>query len=274
MYQMLLLCVGFQFLLYLALLNVCAHYVSAQITMKVEDEGHVGGEIITEEDFLEEARRQKAIRDRKRAGEIAAKNILHASASESCDWKRQPLSVLRGELCGSYYKVLDLDRHDEFLDKPNIKKAYRKSSLSVHPDKNPVEEAEPAFNIVQEAYSCLSDDSCKTEYDEKLVRAEEKIYWDRKRLKDYVVDKMTRTILRGHQYISMASHQLFSTGVDIWNLAGEWNVNFMNERIPLGRALLLIGLAWKGQLLLKLQFASYLILKINSEVARARNNYL
>lgn len=227
--------------------------------------------IATEDDIIEDARRQKLLEDKKRVGMAAAKQIMHASSSEYCDWRRKPLSLLKGELCGSYYKVLNIDRQDEFLDKSYIKKAYRKTSLAVHPDKNPVDEADAAFHIVQEAYECLNDDECKEGYDEKLQLAEEKIYWDRKRLRDHVVQRATHIASRSHHYVTSAANQVYHTGMDLWDMAGEWNINMFGERWPLGKALLITSLMLKGQLLLKMQLASYLIIKINGEIAKARS---
>jgi len=46
-----------------------------------------------------------------------------------------------------------------------IKKAYRKLSMQFHPDRNPDNDAEDKFKEVNEAYSVLSDDSKRREYD-------------------------------------------------------------------------------------------------------------
>lgn len=94
--------------------------------------------------------------------------IQEAGSTEYCDWKTQPLAVIRGEVCGSYYKVLGLDRKRGIIDKTDIKKAYRQKSLNVHPDKNSSPEANEAFKVVQEAYECLIDANCKTNYDRQL----------------------------------------------------------------------------------------------------------
>ena len=235
------------------------------------DDSDSRSRIATENDIIEEARREKLLLDKKRVGQAAAKQILHAGSTEQCDWRKQPLSLLKGQLCGSYYKVLNIDRQDEFLDKTSIKKAYRRTSLSVHPDKNPVAEADDAFHFVQEAYECLNNNSCKEKYDMKLQLAEEKIYWDRKRFRDLVVQKLTQVAVQGHHYITVAATQVYNTGLDLWDLAGEWNVNVYQERWPVGKAVMLLALLLKGQVLLKAHLASYVVLKINHEVAKARD---
>ncbi|KAL0414746.1 UNVERIFIED_CONTAM: Chaperone protein dnaJ 49 [Sesamum radiatum] len=47
-----------------------------------------------------------------------------------------------------------------------IRKAYRKLSLKVHPDKNKAPGAEEAFKKVSKAFKCLSDDDSRRQYDQ------------------------------------------------------------------------------------------------------------
>lgn len=61
-----------------------------------------------------------------------------------------------GSLSGSYYEILGLDSSASDDD---IKKAYRRSALRWHPDKNPQDPktAEEKFKEIQCAYEILSD---------------------------------------------------------------------------------------------------------------------
>ena len=62
-----------------------------------------------------------------------------------------------------YYEVLEISKS---AWKDEIKKAYRKLAMKYHPDRNKgCKTAEKEFKKVNEAYSCLSDDSKRKQYD-------------------------------------------------------------------------------------------------------------
>ena len=61
-----------------------------------------------------------------------------------------------------YYKILNvtIDSNDE-----EIKKAYKKAVLKYHPDVNKEKDSDKKFNLVQEAYTVLSDENKRRNYD-------------------------------------------------------------------------------------------------------------
>ncbi|CAI5461261.1 unnamed protein product [Closterium sp. Yama58-4] len=61
-----------------------------------------------------------------------------------------------------YYEVLELPKG---APEEDVKKAYRKLSLKVHPDKNKAKGAEEAFKVVSRAFKCLTDADLRANYD-------------------------------------------------------------------------------------------------------------
>ncbi|KAG0461516.1 hypothetical protein HPP92_021813 [Vanilla planifolia] len=61
-----------------------------------------------------------------------------------------------------YYEILGLERSCTVED---VRKAYRKLSLKVHPDKNNAPGAEEAFKAVSKSFQCLSDEENRKRYD-------------------------------------------------------------------------------------------------------------
>lgn len=68
-----------------------------------------------------------------------------------------------------YYKILNLERNASISD---IKKAYKKSVLSFHPDVNKDNANDEKFKEIVKAYSTLKDVDLKTEYDKMLKENE------------------------------------------------------------------------------------------------------
>ncbi|KAI0522412.1 hypothetical protein KFK09_004791 [Dendrobium nobile] len=61
-----------------------------------------------------------------------------------------------------YYEILGLARSCTVED---VRKAYRKLSLKVHPDKNKAPGAEEAFKAVSKSFQCLSNEESRQRYD-------------------------------------------------------------------------------------------------------------
>ena len=62
-----------------------------------------------------------------------------------------------------YYDILGVDKSSSLSD---IKRAYRRIAMKHHPDKNPGnKESEAKFKEAAEAYSVLSDENKKAQYD-------------------------------------------------------------------------------------------------------------
>ena len=64
--------------------------------------------------------------------------------------------------CKDYYDILGLSKT---ASTGEIKKAYRKKSIKVHPDKNKDPKADEAFKKLSQAYTTLSDHQKRATYD-------------------------------------------------------------------------------------------------------------
>eukprot|EP01041_Mallomonas_annulata_P005331 gene5331-10658_t len=198
-------------------------------------------------------------------GVIAAKSTLRAAADESCDWRSHFFEIVRGEVCGKYYKILGLDKD---ADKLAIKKAYRSKSLDIHPDKNPSKSADEAFSVVNEAYECLVDSTCRKDYDSKLEDAEEQIQTWRREKVHTVKERATDVLTQAYLYLSMAAERYLELSSYLWDIAGKW----IFADIPVGRWALLVGLLFRGRRLLFLQAAAAGLVRFNLELARSRGD--
>lgn len=215
---------------------------------------------------------KKSLLERKRKGRTAAKKAIQLGSSNECDWKSNPLSFIKGELCGGYYKVLNLNKNDPDLDKSQIKKAFRQISLEVHPDKNPSDDAQSAFKIAQEAYECLTDEVCKNNYDNTLLIQEENHQHQRQEYKKMLVQKAIGGLDKVYYHLSILANTIYKWNLNVWDWAGDMSVTLFDEEWSLGRPLLILGLIWKGQFLLKLHILSYIIVRINNEITRSRDS--
>jgi len=100
---------------------------------------------------------------------VAAKGSAEESSK---DYTEEQLTIVHQiKRQKDYYQILGLERSCTVED---VRKAYRKLSLKVHPDKNKAPGAEEAFKVVSKAFQCLSNEETKKRYD--LVGSEEPDY--------------------------------------------------------------------------------------------------
>lgn len=94
-----------------------------------------------------------------------------SSCSSSNSYTEEQISVVRQiKKQKDYYAILGLEKGSSVDE---VRKAYRKLSLKVHPDKNKAPGAEEAFKAVSKAFQCLSDEESRKRYD--LVGSEEEL---------------------------------------------------------------------------------------------------
>ncbi|KAK9048168.1 hypothetical protein SSX86_032869 [Deinandra increscens subsp. villosa] len=74
-----------------------------------------------------------------------------------------------------YYEILGLEKSSSVED---IRKAYRKLSLKVHPGKNKAPGSEEAFKKVSKAFQCLSNEESRKQYD--VIRSDEPVVYERR----------------------------------------------------------------------------------------------
>ena len=70
----------------------------------------------------------------------------------------------------NFYQMLDVTRGSSAVD---IKRAYKRMSLELHPDKNPSPDAQLAFDALREAHEVLGDEAKRRDYDRRMRRKAE-----------------------------------------------------------------------------------------------------
>lgn len=101
-----------------------------------------------------------------------------SSTSHGTAEQKALVRTIRSKKC--HYEVLSVSKT---ADDDDIKRAYRKLALKLHPDKNKAPGADEAFKMVSKAFSVLSNPNERSQYD---------MYGD--------VDSMPRTNFRGPRY--------------------------------------------------------------------------
>ncbi|XP_075647701.1 chaperone protein dnaJ 49-like [Castanea sativa] len=86
-----------------------------------------------------------------------------SSSASSASYTEEQIAIVRQiKKKKDYYDILGVEKSCTVED---VRKAYRKLSLKVHPDKNKAPGAEEAFKAVSKAFQCLSNEESKRKYD-------------------------------------------------------------------------------------------------------------
>ena len=100
-----------------------------------------------------------------------------------------------------YYKILDVPHH---APPEEVKLAYRRVAMDIHPDKNRHPDAKIAFDCLQEAYDVLSSESQRKVYDTSLSKRKRKVWIARSKaiinFLHNMKSKMQLLIARGKDY--------------------------------------------------------------------------
>lgn len=95
-----------------------------------------------------------------------------SESSTSVTYTEEQIEVVRKiKKKKDYYEILGVEKSCSTED---VRKAYRKLSLKVHPDKNNAPGAEEAFKAVSKAFQCLSNEESRKKYD--VVGSDEPVY--------------------------------------------------------------------------------------------------
>ncbi|XP_047308752.1 chaperone protein dnaJ 49-like [Impatiens glandulifera] len=109
---------------------------------------------------------------RRRPSAAGSSSSSSPKAGESVKYTEENIAIVREiKMKKDYYEILGLDKNCTVED---IRKAYRKLSLKVHPDKNKAPGSEDAFKSVSKAFQCLNDDESRKKYD--VVGSDEPVY--------------------------------------------------------------------------------------------------
>jgi DnaJ family protein B protein 12 len=119
---------------------------------------------------LNETKREEASAEKDSTSDKQAKNSEQTnnfhplnSTSSAADVSAEHIEIVqRVRRTKDYYQILCLSKN---CTEDEVRKAYRKLSLKVHPDKNKTAGAEEAFKAVSKAFQVLSDAELRRNYD-------------------------------------------------------------------------------------------------------------
>ncbi|KAK2646026.1 hypothetical protein Ddye_021221 [Dipteronia dyeriana] len=98
-----------------------------------------------------------------------------SAAGAGVSYTEEQIAIVRQiKRTKDYYEVLGVERSCSVED---VRKAYRKLSLKVHPDKNKAPGAEEIFKMVSKAFQCLSNEENRKKYD--VTGSDEPVYQQR-----------------------------------------------------------------------------------------------
>ncbi|KAJ4708286.1 Chaperone protein dnaJ 49-like [Melia azedarach] len=98
-----------------------------------------------------------------------------SSTSSTAAYTEEQIAIVRQiKKKKDYYDILGVEKSCSVED---VRKAYRKLSLKVHPDKNKAPGAEEAFKAVSKAFQCLSNEENRRKYD--VCGSDEPVYQPR-----------------------------------------------------------------------------------------------
>lgn len=110
---------------------------------------------------------------RQRGSSSAAAGSSSSSSSSFTEEQRAIVREIKSKK--DYYEILGLGNTCSVED---LRKAYRKLSLKVHPDKNKAPGSEEAFKSVSKAFQCLSNEETRRKYD--VSGSDEPVYQPRR----------------------------------------------------------------------------------------------
>ncbi|KAK9086400.1 hypothetical protein Syun_028794 [Stephania yunnanensis] len=91
----------------------------------------------------------------------------NSSSFEGCrNGENAKLLVNEIKRTRDYYEILGVEKRCSVEE---IRRAYKKLSLKVHPDKNQAPGSEEAFNKVCKAFKCLSEEESRRSYDQNGI---------------------------------------------------------------------------------------------------------